>query len=86
MNEYQLFFSPEAAKSLRGLLEKIKRRIDEKLVALIEEPRPFGTIKLQGSDSSYRIRIGDYRVVYSIEDKKLFVLILKIAHRKEVYR
>ena len=86
MNEYQLFFSPEAEKSLRGLLEKIKRRIDEKLVALIEEPRPFGTIKLQGSDSSYRIRIGDYRVVYSIEDKKLFVLILKIAHRKEVYR
>ncbi len=55
MNEYQLFFSPEAAKTLGGLPEKIKRRIDEKLVALIEEPRPFGSIKLPGSDSSYRI-------------------------------
>ena len=49
-------------------------------------PRPIGSVKLEGEENLWRIRVGDYRIVYTIEDKKLIVLVVRIAHRKDVYR
>jgi mRNA interferase RelE/StbE len=86
MSEYEIFFSPSAAKDLRDLPKQIQQRIDEKFVSLAQDPRPFGSIKLKGADDLYRFRVGDYRVIYEIADEKLIVLVIKIAHRKEVYR
>lgn len=86
MNEYEIVFSPAAAKNLGELPRQIQQRIDEKIISLTQAPRPFGSIKLKGADDLYRFRVGDYRVIYEIVDDKLLVLIIKIAHRKEVYR
>jgi mRNA interferase RelE/StbE len=54
--------------------------------ALAESPRPPGCVRLQGPDGFYRVRIGDYRIVYLIEDRVLLVCVIRIAHRKDVYR
>jgi mRNA interferase RelE/StbE len=53
---------------------------------LIQNPRPPGVLKMSGADNLWRIRIGDYRVVYEIHDERLIVLVLRVAHRKDVYR
>lgn len=58
----------------------------EKLQQLAEDPRPSGVVKLKGSDKEYRIRIGDYRVRYEINDGELTIILLQCKHRKEVYR
>ena len=60
-------------------------RIDLRLLVLADDPRPVGVKKLHGQDR-YRIRVGDYRVIYQIEDEVLLVLVVEIAHRREVYR
>jgi mRNA interferase RelE/StbE len=62
--------------------ERIVGRIEE----LAAEPRPRGAVKLQGEDDLYRIRVGDYRVVYTIRDEELIVLVLRVGHRRDVYR
>jgi mRNA interferase RelE/StbE len=60
--------------------------VSEKISALAENPRPVGIEKLSGSEEDfYRIRIGDYRVLYTIQDKVLLILIIKVRHRREVY-
>ena len=64
----------------------LQRRILDKLSSLAKEPRPVGAVKLTGSECTYRIRIGDYRVIYDVLDRAVLVLVLKIAHRKDVYR
>jgi mRNA interferase RelE/StbE len=63
----------------------VRKRVAARIDALCEEPRPSGCKKLAGSDY-WRIRIGDYRVLYSIEDAKLTVLVVRVGHRREVYR
>ena len=83
---YHIEFARSAAKDLRG----IDRQWIPKIVALIEtlatEPRPSGCKKLAGSEHTYRLRMGDYRVVYEIEDGILRVLIVRVRHRRDVYR
>ncbi len=73
-------------KQLDSLPEDIQERILEKITPLGEEPRPPGTVKLKGYDNEYRIRIGDYRVRYEINDKECLVLLLHCQHRKDVYK
>ena len=75
-----------AAKALRKLDRQTARHILEALNALADDPRPPGCIKLQGGEGELRIRIGDYRVVYDVVDDELVVLILRVGHRREVYR
>jgi mRNA interferase RelE/StbE len=60
--------------------------IIEKIQALASHPRPAGYAKLHGADDLYRVRQGDYRIIYQILDKALVVIVVKIGHRKEVYR
>ena len=85
MASYSVLVRPSAAKELERLPDKPRRQIAKRLRALAEHPRPAGCEKLTGEDL-YRIRQGDYRVVYSIEDAALTVLVIRIGNRREVYR
>jgi len=66
--------------------EAVQRRIVAAMEGLAADPRPPGCVKLQGEDELWRIRLGDYRVVYAVRDEKLMVLVVRVAHRKDVYR
>ena len=85
MANYKLVIKPSAVKELEQLPKKDRGRIVKKILALAEEPRPVGCQKLSGQER-YRIRQGNYRIVYGIEDVIKIVRIVKIAHRQEVYR
>ena len=74
-----------AIKELRRLSRQDQRRIAHAIDQLAENPRPPGSIHLRNRDG-WRIRVGTYRVIYSIEDERLLVLVVKIGHRREVYR
>ncbi len=79
--------TPKAVqKQLDALPNDVYDRIVVKIQQLAEDPRPDGVIKMKGADNEYRIRIGDYRVRYEIDDEELIVLLLQCKHRKDVYR
>ncbi|MGB3492555.1 MAG: type II toxin-antitoxin system RelE/ParE family toxin [Elainellaceae cyanobacterium] len=79
--------TPKAVqKQLDALPDDVYNRIAAKIKLLAEDPRPNGMVKLKGSNNEYRIRIGDYRVRYEINDKELIILLLQCKHRKDVYR
>jgi mRNA interferase RelE/StbE len=82
---YQVVVGTAAAKSLASLPATVRRRIGTAIDGLAAEPRPNGVKKLQGGDDLYRIRVGDYRVVYEIRDRRLLVLIVRIGHRRDIY-
>ena len=85
MASYRLLIKPSAAKELEQIPKKDRQRIVARIDALAEQPTPSGCEKLSGQDR-YRIRQGDYRAVYSIDDQDRTVRIVKIGHRREVYR
>ncbi|MFM8810361.1 MAG: type II toxin-antitoxin system RelE family toxin [Chthoniobacterales bacterium] len=83
---YAVSLDKSAARFLLRLRDaKLKARLDEAIESLENEPRPPGWRKLAGTSDRYRIRIGDYRIVYRIDDGKVTVLVLVIGHRREVY-
>ncbi|MDP2776377.1 MAG: type II toxin-antitoxin system RelE/ParE family toxin [Anaerolineales bacterium] len=82
---YQVIIKKSVEKELDSLSAKLRERIIQRLLVLEENPRPQGVKKLQGEES-YRLRIGIYRALYSIDDKKKEVLVYAIGHRREVYR
>ena len=71
---------------LAAIPKRYRTRIRKAIEGLSEEPRPPGVRKLTDKERLYRIRLGDYRVVYQIQDEDLLVLVVKIRHRKEIYR
>ncbi len=81
---YIIFILPSAQKQLTKLPDSTAGRIENKMLNLEKNPRPPGCKKLKGRDA-YRIRIGDYRVIYEINDGRLIVTIITIGNRKEVY-
>lgn len=83
---YQIEFTKGALKKLKKLPTDIKERIDSKILELADEPRPNGVKKLEGDDSLYRIRVNDYRIIYQIQDNVLLVTVVKVGHRREIYR
>jgi len=83
---YSVVFTTLAERSITNLDRSIAARIRLKISNLGNDPRPRRSVKLAGSSDLYRIRIGDYRVVYRIDDKQQLVEITIIAHRREVYR
>lgn len=85
MAEYAITFARSARRELEALEAKVVGRIFQRIEALGKEPRPSGCKKLVGSKSLWRIRIGDYRVVYAIHDDKQFIDIVAVRHRKDVY-
>jgi mRNA interferase RelE/StbE len=82
---YDVALTSSAAKELKKLSSQLIARIVPRLENLASDPRPPGCKKLQGGNREWRIRIGDYRVVYSIDDAKLLVEVTRIRHRSEVY-
>jgi mRNA interferase RelE/StbE len=82
---YQLDYYPAATRAIEKLPRHVQRRILDRLEGLKENPRPPGSIKLTGQDA-YRIRVGDYRIIYTIQDQRLIVLVIDVGHRREVYR
>ncbi len=83
---YAIEFKPSAAVALRHLPRQVQSRIVTKAEALADNPRPSGCKKLAGADALYRVRIGDYRMVYEVRDAVLTILIVRIGHRRDVYR
>ena len=86
MSRYAVLIMPQAQKDLDAFSGKQLSRFEEAILGLYNEPRPHNSKKLAGSDSSWRIRVGDYRLLYEIDDAEKIVRVYKIAHRKEVYR
>jgi mRNA interferase RelE/StbE len=82
---YKILIKNSAAKELARLPKKDVQRITSKIKSLSADPRPHGCEKLSAHER-YRIRQGNYRIVYSIEDDQLIIYVIKIAHRSEVYK
>lgn len=86
MAKYEVFIKPSAAKELEEVgKKKDRQRIVAHIQELVKNPRPSGSQKLSGADK-YRIRCGNYRIVYSINNDERLVQVVKIGHRREVYR
>ncbi|MBD1915020.1 MULTISPECIES: type II toxin-antitoxin system RelE/ParE family toxin [Cyanophyceae] len=83
---YRIEFAKPAVKQFKALPPQEQQRLKPKIDALAHEPRPAGMVKLAGEDDLCRIRVGDYRIVYTIEDARLLVLVVRVRHRREVYR
>jgi mRNA interferase RelE/StbE len=81
---YTVELAPAAERELNALIKTARDRIIQHLLDLQTEPRPPGVKKLD--DHTYRIRVGDYRILYEIQDQVLIVLVLKVGHRRDVYR
>jgi mRNA interferase RelE/StbE len=82
---YRVLIKRSAAKELEGLPPKVRRQVAAKVAGLAVTPRPQGVEKLSGQEK-YRIRQGDYRVLYSIDDTAETVTVVKIGHRRDLYR
>ena len=85
-SSYSVEFRPSAEKSLDKLDGRSRARILRRIIALAVDPHPPGVKALTGEHGLWRIRIGDYRVVFEINDTKLLVLVVRVAHRGDVYR
>ena len=85
MVKYSLEITTSAQKELDSIDDPLFERIDRKVLALAEDPRPVGSKKLKGFKNSWRIRIGDWRVVYVVDDAAKLVNVTRVAHRREVY-
>lgn len=83
---YRVEFSKRAVNQLKSLSRYVQVRLKPAIDGLAEEPRPDGVVKLKGEENAYRVRVGDYRIVYEVRDNVLLVLIVKIGHRREIYR
>ena len=83
---YRVDIESGARRSLRKLPSVVQRRIVEAACRLADNPRPPGCIKLQAEENAWRIRVGDYRIIYEIHDTVLLVLVIRIDHRRNVYR
>jgi mRNA interferase RelE/StbE len=83
---YEVAFKPSAFRSLANLPKPAQKRILVKIESLAEKPFPPGVKKLKGEEDLYRIRAGDYRVIYQVQSELLLVLVVRIGHRKEIYQ
>ncbi|HEX4101221.1 MAG: type II toxin-antitoxin system RelE/ParE family toxin [Pseudonocardiaceae bacterium] len=83
---YHVALAPAAARQLRKFEPQVRRRIQAAIELLATEPRPPASTRLVGGASEWRVRTGDYRIVYEIEDAQLLVLVLIVGHRREIYQ
>jgi mRNA interferase RelE/StbE len=83
---YRIEITPAAERQLKALSKTLQKRMVEQFLDLEIIPRPPGVEKLKGSEDQYRLRVGDYRIIYQIQDQALIILVVKIGHRKDIYR
>jgi len=86
MRKYSIRISQSAEKSLKTIPKNDQKRIAHAIITLANNPFPVGARKLSGLDDTYRIRVRHYRMIYSVDQRIVTIIILKIGHRKEVYR
>jgi mRNA interferase RelE/StbE len=86
MEPYNILFQPSVEKDLRKLSSENCDRILERIDALAQEPFPSQVVKLKGTEGLYRIRVGDYRIVYEVNSNSADILVHYVRHRREVYR
>ena len=87
MSRFTIEYTPRAIKQLRAIRDaRIGTPLKRAIVALAMEPRPPGVAKLVGEDDQWRIRVGEWRIIYRIDDGRLVVLVVKVGPRKDVYR
>lgn len=84
--DYRIELAPSAARQLRKLDPQARRRIQAAIDLLILDPRPPGAKQLSGGEGEWRVRTGDYRIVYGIHDQELVVLVLALGHRRDIYK
>ncbi|HEY5877572.1 MAG TPA: type II toxin-antitoxin system RelE/ParE family toxin [Nakamurella sp.] len=84
--DYRIGFTPAAVRQLRKLDPQTRRRLQAAVELLAMQPRPPGAKKLVGGDGEWRVRTGDYRIVYQVRDDVLLVLVIAIGHRSSIYR
>ncbi len=85
MAKFDLVFKESVSNDLKEIPKQDVQRILERIDALRDEPRPQGSVKLSGKEY-YRVRQGNYRIIYAIQDSQLVVIVIKVGHRREVYR
>ena len=83
---YTIEIAPRAERDIKALHLPVRRRIGHKLDQLATDPRPHGCVKLAGNLDLYRIRAGDYRILYQVKAEVLLVLIVRVGHRRDIYR
>lgn len=84
--KYTVILKESAQKQIKRLPSIYLRKIRDAILGLEHNPRPTGAIKLQGGNNEYRIRVGAYRILYSVQDDMLIVYVFDVDHRKQVYR
>ncbi|BAH51836.1 MAG TPA: type II toxin-antitoxin system RelE/ParE family toxin [Mycobacterium sp.] len=83
---YEVSLTPAAARQLRKFDPQVRRRVQAAIELLATEPRPPAATRLVGGNGEWRVRTGDYRIVYEIVDERLLVLVLTVGHRREIYQ
>ncbi len=83
---YRIELTPAAARDFKWLPEAARRRLGPRIDALADQPRPRGTLAMSGMHGYYRLRVGEYRIVYKVEDDRLLVVVIRVANRREAYR
>lgn len=83
---YRIEFTPRADREFRALERSIQVRLRRRIDSLAENPFPQGIKKLAGEEDLYRLRVGDYRIIYQVQRKRLVVLVVGVGHRGDVYR
>ena len=84
MSAYRIELRPAAARALRKLDPQVRRRVQGAIAMLAQDPRPPGARALQGRPG-LRVRVGDYRIIYTVEDDVLLVVVVRLGHRRDVY-
>lgn len=83
---YEIVVAPKAKRDLAALPRNALSKIDSHILSLPSNPRPVGSKKLKGLENVFRIRVGDYRIIYEIQDKRLVLLVIRVGHRKDIYK
>jgi mRNA interferase RelE/StbE len=83
---YTVELKPAAVRDLKAIPERERKRIKTRIDALAENPRPHGAKALQGGEGYLRIRVGDYRIIYTVLDRLLLVVVIRVGNRRDVYR
>ena len=83
---YRLELAPRALRDLRKVPIQVRERLQPHIEALASDPRPSGVVKLGGELNAYRVRVGEYRILYEVHDSAILVVVVKIGNRRDVYR
>jgi mRNA interferase RelE/StbE len=83
---YRIELTRDAVRALAKLDKPVRRRLQSAIDKLADDPRPAGMIPLRGAPGAFRIRVGDYRVIYVLHDDRLLIVVIDLGHRRDVYR